>query len=192
MADQNDNDAAPPLAWDRIGQFFQDLAYVGQEISDRNTKVWNGVSRNLRGGEYTANSMTSDAARAMTAAMQNLDDLWQVLIRPPERELVATVVPTVFLRFMKVRGKWSMQDPVWIRTPFPDRKNLPAARVYLDGPAAGVKALQAGIRVTLKDNLYCVEVANLRGLVGGFYEGVITAGDRLLANLRVVAEAASE
>ena len=48
--------------------------------------------------------MTTRRGQAMTAAMQNLEDVWTLLTRPPERELVATAVPTVFLRFVRPRA----------------------------------------------------------------------------------------
>jgi len=189
MTDDNDNKRTEPLAWDRVGQFLQDMATVGQGIAKRNQDVWMQVSGNLRGDRYPPDAMTTDAARAMSAAMDNLEDLWTLLTRPPERDRVATVVATVFLRFTYTKGVWNVQDPVWIRVPYWSRGDLPRdAVVYLDGDPEGVRRLTDSLRVKLVDTSYLLEVADVKDLVPGVYVGVVTADDRPLANLRIVVE----
>lgn len=189
MADQNDNEFSPATAWDRLGQFLQDSAAVGLSIAQRNQDLWTRVSTNLRGSQYRPESMTADAAAAMSTALDNLDDMWQLLTRPPERERVATALPTVFLRFQETGGIWSNPDPVWIRVPYWDRANLPrTADIHLDGAKAAVKKLSSSLRATLVGNSYRLEVADARDLAPGMYVGIVAIGDRPLANLRIVVE----
>jgi hypothetical protein len=189
MADDNDKRPTEPLAWDRVGQFLQDMAIVGENIAKRNQDVWGRVSTNLRGDRYPPDAMTTDAAKAMSAAMDNLEDVWTLLTRPPERERVAAVVATVFLRFTCLAGIWNVQDPVWIRVPYWTRDDLPPdAKIYLDGDKEGARRLEDCIRVKLVDRAYLLEVADVKDLVPGVYVGVVTADDRPLANLRIVVE----
>ena len=173
-----------------VGQFLQDMATVGQGIAKRNQELWMTVSQNLRQDRYPADAMTSDAARAMSAAMDNLEDVWALLTRPPERDRVAAVIPTVFLRFMRVHGAWNVQDPVWIRVPPAwSRDDLPReAEIYLSGDPNGTRGLQDCLRVTLADKAYLLEVANVKDLVPGVYVGLVAVDDRPLANLRIVVE----
>jgi hypothetical protein len=189
MADDNDKQQTEPLAWDRVGQFLQDMAVVGENIAKRNQEVWGRVSSNLRGDRYPPDAMTTDAAKAMSAAMDNLEDVWTLLTRPPERDRVASVVATVFLRFTRLKGTWNVQDPVWIRVPYWSRGDMPPeATIYLDGDKEGAKALEDCISVRLADKSYLLEVADVQDLVPGVYVGVVTADDRPLANLRIVVE----
>ena len=191
MAEPDDQRPPEPAAWDRVGQFLQDMATVGERIAKRNTDLWTGVSANLRGERYPADTLATDTARAMGAAMENLEDLWTLLTRPPERDRVATVIPTVFLRFSCTQGAWNVQDPVWIRVPFWSRDDLPReATVHLAGDAGGVERLRAALRVNLVESSYLLEVADVRDLVAGIYVGLVAADDRPLANLRIVVEEA--
>ena len=188
--DKNDKRPPEPLAWDRVGQFLQDMATVGQGIAKRNQELWMQVSQNLRQDRYPADAMTTDAARAMSAAMDNLEDVWTWLTRPPERDRVAVVVPTVFLKFQRVDGKWNVQDPVWIRVPPSwSRDGLPRdADIYPSGDQEGAERLRACLSATLVDKSYLLEVADVKDLVPGVYAGVVAVDDRPLANLRVVVE----
>jgi hypothetical protein len=187
MADQNDREFSPATAWDRVGQFLQDSAAVGLSIAQRNQDLWTRVSNNLRGDQYKPESMTSDAAAAMSTALDNLDDMWQLLTRPPDRERVATPLPTVFLRFQQTDGVWNNPDPVWIRVPFWDRANLPrTADIHLDGAKAAVKKLSSALRADLVGNSYRLDVADAQNLTPGIYVGIVAVGDRPLANLRIV------
>jgi hypothetical protein len=189
MADQNDREFSPATAWDRVGQFLQDSAAVGLAIAQRNQELWTRVSTNLRSNQYKPESMTADAAAAMSTALDNLDDMWQLLTRPPDRERVATTLPSIFLRFQETDGVWSNPDPVWIRVPFWDRANLPRqADIHLDGAKAAVKKLASALRAELVGNSYRLEVADARGLAPGMYVGIVAIGDRPLANLRIVVE----
>ena len=189
MADQNDNEFSQATAWDRVGQFLQDSAAVGLSIAQRNQDLWTRVSNNLRGNQYKPESMTGDAAAAMSTALDNLDDMWQLLTRPPDRERVATTLPTVFLRFQKTDGIWNNPDPVWVRVPFWDRANLPrTADIHLDGAKAAVKKLTSSLRASLVGNSYRLEVADARDLTPGVYVGIVAIGDRPLASLRIVVE----
>lgn len=189
MADQNDEQFSEPRAWDRVGQFLQDGAAVGLSIAQRNQELWIRVSNNLRSDRYKPESMTSDAAAAMTTAMDNLDDVWQLVTRPPDRERVATTLPTVFLRFQKIKGVWNNPDPVWIRVPYWDRANLPStADIHLDGAKAAAKKLTASLKASLSGSSYRLEVADARDLTPGVYVGIVAIGDRPLASLRVVVE----
>lgn len=189
MPDQNDEQFSEPRAWDRVGQWLQDTAAVGLLIAQRNQDLWTRVSNNLRGNEYKPESMTADAASAMSTAMDNLEDVWQLLTRPPDRERVAATLPTVFLRFQKVGGEWSNPDPVWIRVPYWDRPNLPrTAEVYLDGAKRAAQKLTSSLTVALVDKSYRLEAADARDLTPGVYVGIVAIGDRPLANLRIVVE----
>jgi hypothetical protein len=187
--DKNDKRPPEPVAWDRVGQFLQDMATVGQGIAKRNQELWMQVSQNLRQDRYPADAMTTDAARAMSAAMDNLEDVWTWLTRPPERERVAAVIPTVFLRFNRVQKKWSVQDPVWIRVPPSlSRDDLPEAKPYLSGDPKGTQKLLNCLRVKLVGRAYLLEVADVKDLVPGVYVGLVAVDDRPLANLRIVVE----
>lgn len=190
MADQNDKEFSQATAWDRVGQFLQDSAAVGLSIAQRNQDLWTRVSTNLRSNQYKPESMTADAAAMMTTALDNLDDMWQLLTRPPERERVATPLPTVFLRFEETDGVWSNPDPVWIRVPFWDRANLPrTADIHLDGPKGAVTKLASSLKAGLVGNAYRLEVADARDLTPGVYVGIVALDDRPLANLRIVVKA---
>lgn len=189
MAHQNDEQFSEPRAWDRIGQWLQDTAAVGLLIAQRNQDLWTRVSTNLRSNQYKPESMTADAAAAMSTAMDNLEDVWQLLTRPPDRERVATTLPTVFLRFQKVGADWSNPDPVWIRVPYWDRGNLPrTADVFLDGPKDAVEKLRSSLTAALVGKSYRLEAADARDLTPGVYVGIVATGDRPLASLRIVVE----
>ena len=187
MADQNDKQFSQATAWDRLGQFLQDSAAVGLSIAQRNQDLWTQVSANLRSNQYKPESMTADAAAVMTTALDNLDDMWQFLTRPPERESVATPLPTAFLRFQKNKGIWNIPGPVWIRVPYWDRANLPeAAEIHLEGSGSAVTKLGKSLTATLVGNAYRLEVADPRALTPGVYVGIVAIEDRPLANLRIV------
>lgn len=189
MADRNDEEFSEPMAWDRVGQFLQATAALGLSIAQRNQDLWTRVSKNLRSNEYKPESMTADAAAAMTAAMENVEDVCQLLTHPPERERVAATLPTVFLRFQKVDRDWSIPDPVWIRVPYWERPNLPpTADVHIDGPKPAAARLKSSLTAARAGKSYRLEAANPRGLTPGVYVGIVAIGDRPLANLRIVVE----
>ena len=92
------------VAWDRVGQFLGDMASVAQSVWTRNITLWSSVSENIRTKEYGADAMAKDAAKAMAAAFDNVDDIWSAISRPPERQRVATAIPTAFLYFRWQEG----------------------------------------------------------------------------------------
>jgi hypothetical protein len=187
--DRHDDERREPPAWDRVGQFLEEMAAVGEGIAKRNRQLWTEISTNLRAEQYPADAMSTDAARAMTAAMDNLEDVWMFLTRPPDRQRVATTLPTVFLRFWPEDEHWSQPDPVWIRVPYWGRDDLPArASVHLEGDEALVTPLVRALRVELQGSNYLLEVAGAEGLEPGVYTGIVAVGDRPLANLRIVVE----
>lgn len=194
MADKEKQpEPAEPAAWDRVGQFLQDMADVSQVIARRNLDLWEKTSQNLRGGKYTADEMTTDAAAAMNAAMDNLEDAWTFWTRPPDRQRVATTLPTVSLFFSRSEeekgGQHSVDDPVWIRVPFGDRQGpLPAyAEIDLEGNAEGVAGLKERLRAVRKsDKAYLLETSDEGKLVEGVYFGLISVDTTALASLRIV------
>ena len=188
MADTDDARTEPAQAWNRFGQFLQDMAAVGQGMVQRNTELWGKVSSNLRSGSYTADAMTNDMARVMSLGMENLGDLWDVLTRPPEPSRVATTLPTVFLRYFKDNGTWSTPDPVEIRVPLWQRGDLPAeADIYLEGDGKRTDPLRKTLSARRKDRSYRLSVADVGDdLSAGFYAGMVAVRDTPLASLRIV------
>jgi hypothetical protein len=188
------------VAWDRVGQFWGDMATVAQRVGDRNLKLWSTVSSNIRTEKYGADAMANDVAKAVAVALDNLDDLWTSLMRPPERERVATPLPTAFLLFPPPRrpaAESAIAETVWIRVPpATEYEDLPQrASISLSGPAEGVEPLLNSLTAELKPPKgYRVEVAAAEEITEhpGVYDGVVYipgAPARPLANLRVVVEA---
>jgi hypothetical protein len=198
MADKQQEHVEPeqpvePAAWDRVGQFFQDMTELGTQIAKRNLDVWNQASSRMRGDQYTADAMTTDAAAAFNAALDNLEDVWTFLMRPPERQRVAAPLPTAFVSFSPRNGKLNVSDPVWIRVPLAERKEpLPDhADVYLEGDEERVRAIRECISVERKsDRAYLLEGAASKELPKGLYVGLISIASppRPLANLRIVVQ----
>ena len=196
MADNKQEHVEPeepvePAAWDRVGQFFQDMSDVGARIAERNLDVWKQTSGRMRDERYTADAMTTDAAAAFNAAIENLEEVWTFLTRPPEPQRVATPLPTAFLSFSGENGEPS--DPVWIRVPLAERKEpLPDhADVYLEGDEERVRAIRECISVERKsDRAYLLEGAASKELPKGLYVGLISIASppRPLANLRIVVQ----
>jgi hypothetical protein len=214
MADQNQGNGEP-TAWDRVGQMLGDMAGVGQRMANRNLRLWNDVASHLRAGEYTVNNMTTDIAQSWMAAMDNLDDVWSLWTRVPDRERVATDLPTAFLLFRpsgrkrtiypEGRGKdgkevagYGVADPVWIRVPPGLNEPPPHARIDLSGTDPdGATALSNSLTTALGKGRHAYQLVTSYPpdgveLVPGTYSGVVyvTQPDvRPLANLRVVVEA---
>jgi hypothetical protein len=192
------------VAWDRVGQFLGDMAAVAQKVWDRNLKLWSTVSSNIREPQkYGADAMANDAARAMAVALDNVDDIWTSLTRVPERERVATPLPTAFLLFalqQPAGGQYALAETVWIRVaPATDFADLPEqAAISLSGPEKGLKALRASLTAKLEPPKgYRVEAAAKEDtiLYPGVYDGVVYipgAPARPLANLRVVVEGTAD
>jgi hypothetical protein len=86
--------------WDRLGSAMGAAGELGEAIAQRNLDLWNLIASNLRKSSYTADDLTADAARAMSAVMDNLRDIWTVATAPPIGPSVATGLPsrTLFLQ----------------------------------------------------------------------------------------------
>lgn len=188
------------VAWDRVGQFFGDMATVAQTVWERNLRLWNTVSSNLRAPEkYGADAMAKDAARAMVVALDNVDDIWTSLTRVPERESVATALPTAFLYFAlqhPAGGEYAIAETVWIRVPpGTNFDELPSrAEIGLWGPEEGLEGLRDCLTATLERRKgYRLEASAKEKpeLHPGAYGGIVYAPGRParpLANLRIVVE----
>jgi hypothetical protein len=183
------------LAWDRVGQFLGDMASVAQQVWNRNLTLWNTVSNNVRKQDYGADAMASDAANALAVASDNLDDIWTFLTRVPERERVATALPTAFLYFALEEGeaRHALAESVWIRVAPTELADLPdVATIGVYGPQEGVEALESCLRATRKAAKgYLLEAYDVEDLTPGAYSGAVYITDprpRELANLRIVVE----
>jgi len=201
------------LSWNRVGQFLESTGAVGISIWQRNVDLWNSVSRHMRDDRYTADDVAKDAAKTMTVAMDNLDDMWSLWARVPDRERVAAALPTVFLFFDRTGkgGAHALVDPVLIRLPATQTEGLPErAEIVLGGQStkrggpAGeegdnqdnpVDLLLHSLRARLdKAQGYWVETVaddeTVAALVAGAYDGFVylTRPARPLASLRVVVE----
>jgi hypothetical protein len=197
--DGNAQQGSENVAWDRVGHFFGDMATVTQKVWNRNLTLWSTVSDNIRTQKYGADAMANDAAKAMVAAIDNLDDIWTFLTRVPEREQVASALPTAFLFFGLAEGDGSthaLADPVLIRMPATEIEQLPRrAEIGFSGGEAGVKALEGCLRATREAGGYRIVTYGVVNLRGGTYGGVVyLAGPpvRPLADLRIVVERAMD
>ena len=196
MAEQEER--GPSLAWDRVGRFFEDLVRAGEAVSKRNLALWSSVSQNIRTNDYGADHLARDTAKALAAALDNVDDIWTTLTRTPQRDEVAGALPDVFVYFALKEGAvraHGLAGPVWIDLPPQEVEDLPdRAEVSVFGPEDGITALEKRFRVTrVVPRGYKVEAVQLDGeqLTPGFYGGVVYLTDpvRPLASLRVVVEA---
>jgi hypothetical protein len=191
MAENEGVEPGPGAAWDRVGKVLGDMASAAESVWNRNLTLWNTVSQNIRKEDYGADDVAKDTARAVAAAMENVDDIWSSLMRPPETELVARALPTAFLYFeWQDDAGYSPAEPVWIRVPRRELVGLP------DEPVIELDAPQ-GVKASLKVHKggpkgYVVETAELGGLEAGIYSGAIYVvkdpRPRVLANLRVVVD----
>ena len=199
MADDKARD--DEVAWDRLGQFLGDMASTAQSVWTRNITLWSSVSDNIRTKEYDANAMAKDGAKAMAAAFDNVDDIWSAITRPPERQRVATAIPTAFLFFRwqegagpgKTGAGHSLPDPVWLLVPPQELTDLPKeAQIELYGPVDGVKALRDNLRAQKQaPRGYVLQAVASNELEAGTYSGAVYVtkeSPRVLANLRVVVE----
>jgi hypothetical protein len=139
VTDVDDERDEPSLAWDRVGEFLQNSTSLMQRMADRNLALWNDVSRRLRRERYTADDLATDTARSWAAGLDNVNDIWALLTRPPARERLPNLVPTAFLFFDKQHGEHVLLDPVYIPVPeqIPEKRELPErALIALDGTAS--------------------------------------------------------
>jgi hypothetical protein len=195
----NDEQYGPRPAWDRVGRFFEDVGRVSVEVYSRNLTLWGAVSQGLRSSDkYGADELARDTRKVLATALDNADDIWTTLTRPPERQEVATAMPTAFLYFGSAtggKGTAPIAGPVWIRLPPGELEGLSnQPQIKIDGPQAGIDALTARIRVTKveRQGYKIDDVAPMREkrLVPGFYGGIVylTEPVRPLANLRIVVQ----
>jgi hypothetical protein len=197
MPDETDQ-RTEAAAWDRVGRFFEDMGSVTQDVFRRNLELWRTVAGNMREDRYTADAMANDAARAMTTAIDNLDDVWTFWTRSPEREQVAGSLPTAVLYFPSTGEQLegathSPPAPVRIAVPFKDDEQLPdQAEIALGGATQADAAKVRGVLAARRGRgpSYLLEPYNVGKLVPGVYDGVVylTQPFRPLANLRVVVQ----
>jgi hypothetical protein len=199
------------VAWDRVGQFLENSGGLGQRVLQRSLDLWGQVADHLSTNRYTADDMATDAARMMSTVQTNVEDIWTVLTRPPERQRYVEALPTAFLFFDRPADGdvHTLLDPVIIPVPTSDTRPLPAtALIALDGTSSesakgpgksseeGVSALLSRLVARLDANRrYVLETVNAAGdgtsgLVGGVYDGLVYLKDPPLplANLRVIVE----
>lgn len=205
MADEQPPPVEPtrpvePMPWDRLGGFCEDLFTVTQSVARRNLDLWSSMSQNLRKEEYVADDMTTDMARAMSSALANVQDAWDLLIRFPERERVAATAPTAFLLFTQEGGggAWRCEDSVWMRLPTATVENYPSrALVELTGSDQdAADALKACLATELGPSrqAYRLYVTDLKAHGAAFKRGVYSGSvylrrpPCLIANLRIVVD----
>jgi hypothetical protein len=184
----------PPAA-DQVGRFLDDMGAVTERIVRRNLSLWNGMSQSLRQDRYTADAMAADAARTMSAAVDNLNDVWSLWARVPGQGAAAGVA-TAFLFFARRDDEartHTPPDPVAIRVPFEDVDDLPEqAQIALSGvDERGVLALQACLSARLQTGrAYLLEPHDVGGLIPGVYNGAVYIDEpaRPLATLEVVVQ----
>jgi hypothetical protein len=191
MAENDGVEPGPGAAWDRVGKVLGDMASAAESVWNRNLTLWNTMSQNIRKADYGADDVAKDTARAVAAAMENVDDIWSSLMRPPETELVARAIPTAFLYFeWQDDAGYSPAEPVWILVPRRELDGLPDKPVIELAAPPGVKDSVQVHKGELKG--YVVESAELGGLEAGIYSGAVYVvkdpRPRVLANLRVVVE----
>jgi hypothetical protein len=191
MAENDGVEPGPGAAWDRVGKVLGDMASAAESVWNRNLTLWNTMSQNIRKADYGADDVAKDTARAVAAAMENVDDIWSSLMRPPETELVARAIPTAFLYFeWQDDAGYSPAEPVWILVPRRELDGLPDKPVIELAAPPGVKDSVQVHKGEPKG--YVVESAELGGLEAGIYSGAVYVvkdpRPRVLANLRVVVE----
>ncbi|MGZ6564979.1 MAG: hypothetical protein ACXVH1_36505 [Solirubrobacteraceae bacterium] len=200
MAENEIPQRGPAAAWDRVGKVLGDMASAAESVGNRNLTLWNTVSENIRHKkDYGADDVVNDTAKVMAAAMDNVEDIWSSLVRPPETELVARPIPTAFLYFAWADDAgYSPAEPVRVVVPRRELEGLTDKPVIeLDAP----RGVKDSLRVRKEESKgYVVETAvgaaDLGKLKAGTYSGAVYVAKgprpRVLANLRVVVEARPE
>lgn len=206
--DQQASPTGADDAWNRVGVYMETAQATWDRLAKRNFDLWKEVAGTLQGGKVTADTLAANAARALSAAQETMEDLWLTMVEPPQREVYVQVLPTAFLFFDKVEAGgdghdiYTAQDPVHIPVK-QQRDNLPdKAELTLSGnpsrPAdatAAIKALTERLQVIRVRGarsylLETITPADADPLVPGTYDGLIylTEPTLPLANLRVVVE----
>ena len=194
-------------SWNRVGVYMETAQATWDRLAKRNFDFWKEVAVSVQGGKVTADTLASNAARAMSAAQETVEDLWLTMVEPPQREVYVQVLPTAFLFFDKIstgqdETHYTAQDPVHIPVK-QQRDDLPAkAELTLSGnpsrdvdAATAIKALTDRLQVVRVPTartylLETITPADAGPLVPGTYDGLIylIKPTLPLANLRVVVE----
>ena len=217
-ADQrSEQQQARQAAWNRVGQYLESAAALGQTMSARNFELWKAVARDLTEDPYSADTLATSTGRVVIAAQQTFEDVWAALSTPPDTRASAQQLPTTFLYYdlREATTKAPLQSPVYIRVPSGHADVPPTARFALSGTAApgagagsapgadptqdGVAALYDRLQARLTDDkqaylLSTVEPPNATTrLVPGVYEGMIFVANPALAlaSIRVVIDGPS-
>lgn len=194
-----------PMPWDRIGSFCEDLFTVSRTMASRNLGVWSSLSQNLRKEQYKADDLSNDAAKTAAAAMANVQDVWDLWIRFPERERVAATAPTAFLLFTPFQigeqTQWSCEDSIWLRVANSVVERDPSVYLELNGPDdATADRLVDSLAIERGPSrqafrLYTHDLKrHAVDLEPGVYTGSIYVKEPtvlLVANLRIVVESGS-
>lgn len=197
-------DPPEPMPWDRIGSFCEDLFTVSRTMASRNLGIWSSLSQNLRKDQYKADDMSGDAAKTVAAAMANVQDVWDLWIRFPERERVAATAPTAFLLFTPFQigeqTQWSCEDSIWLRVANSVVERDPELYLELGGPdQETVDKLTNCLEFERGPSrqafrLYTRDLKRAIDLHPGLYTGSVYVKEPtvlLVANLRVVVESAT-
>lgn len=200
--------AATQAAWNRVGVYMENAQATWDRLAKRNFGFWKDVAASLQDGPIGADKLAGNTARAMTVAMETMDDLWYSLVEPPQREVYVQVLPTAFLFFDKVEDPqgghhYTGQDPVHIPVTR-ERDGLPdKAYITLGGSPLDPKADPTAAITALTDRLvawkepaarsYLLETLlpePTKDLVPGTYDGLVylIRPTLPLANLRIVVE----
>lgn len=208
-ASSDQDKAAMDAAWRQVGVYMENAQAAWDRLARRNFDFWKDVSASLRSGPVDADKLAGNTARAMSVALQTMEDLWLTLVEPPRREVYVQVLPTAFLFFDKINDPqgghhYTSQDPVHIpvshqREPLPERALITVSGSPTDPRAdagAAIRALTERLQARREPNArsYLLETtmpSNPEGdLVPGTYDGLVYLIQPTLplANLRIVVE----
>ena len=203
MAENEIPQRGPAAAWDRVGKVLGDMASAARSVGNRNLTLWNTVSENIRHKkDYGADDVVNDTAKVMAAAMDNVEDIWSSLMRPPETELVASHPHRISVLRMggRRRRRHSPAEPVSVVVPRRELEGL-TDKPVIESRADAPQEVKDSLRVRKEESKgYVVETAvgaaDLGKLKAGTYSGAVYVAKgprpRVLANLRVVVETKSK
>jgi hypothetical protein len=174
---------------------------VVTSIGRRNIDLWNTVAANVRRSSYTADDMAGDAARTMTAALDNLRDLWTVLTTPPFGPTQSPPVAsrTLFFQPNTSDGQAPLRyvftgDVPPISLPSDIAAAAPTVRIRVAGPEPRtVAALERSITYEYTgDGQLSLVAQDVPFLTEGLYQGVVyidpESTPRLVAQLLIAVE----
>lgn len=196
-------------AWNDVGVYMETVQETWNRLANRNFDFWKEVAGSLKAGPVTANTLSTNVARAMSTALETSQDLWLTMVEPPRREVYAQALPTAFLYFERTTvesGKSvhdASPDPIHIPVHH-QRTNLEAqAEITISGNPSDSEESARDALDALKERLtarrdgnarsYLLEAlkpADAKPLIPGTYVGLIYLLDPPLplANLRVVVQ----